>query len=101
MPNKIDKIAIKCEFLNRRVKLLNCQREMIPIWHNEGRSINSIAKQLNVNKRLIQFIIYPERKKKNISDRNDRGGWQQYYDKEDHSKAMKEHREYKTLIFKN
>ena len=100
MPSKIDKVIIKCEFLNRRIKLLNCQKEMIPIWHNEGRSISSLARQLNVSNRLIQFIIYPERKQKNISDRNDRGGWKQYYNKNTHSKNMKEHREYKSLIFK-
>lgn len=73
---------------------------MIPIWYANGSSINSIARMLNVNKRNIQFILFPERKKKNISDRHDRGGWKQYYDKNKSSDNQKEHRNYKKEIFK-
>ncbi len=101
MPRKTDTIAIKCEFLNRRIKLLNCHKEMIPIWYANGSSITSIAKMLNVNKRNIQFILFPERKLKNIQDRKDRGGWEQYYNKNNHTEAIKEHRNYKKEIFKN
>lgn len=100
MPRKTDIIPIKCEFLNRRIKLLSCHKEMIPIWYTNGSSINSIARMLNVNKRNIQFILFPERKLKNIKDRKDRGGWEQYYDKDKHTEAIKEHREYKKIIFK-
>lgn len=66
-----------------------------------GRSITGIAKMFKVNKRLVQFIIFPERHKKNLEDRADRGGTMQYYDRIEHNESMKEHRQYKHLILKS
>ena len=102
MPYKTDKKAIKDPFLDRRRKLLPCQKEMVVYWYKvQGASINSIAKMFKVNKRLIQFILFPERHKKNLSDRQDRGGWQQYYDKEKHAEYTADHRQYKHKILKD
>lgn len=101
MPYTTEKQALKDPFLDRRRKLLPCQREMVEYWYKvQGASITSIAKMFKVNKRLIQFILFPERHKKNISDRQDRGGWQQYYNKEDHAESMKDHRRYKHKTLK-
>jgi|JI10StandDraft_1071094.scaffolds.fasta_scaffold1574614_1 hypothetical protein len=100
MPSKFDKIAIGCQFLDKRIKVLDCQKQMIPIWHEKGQSIRAIARMLNVDKRLIQFIIYPERKAKNLQDRKAKGGSMQYYNKDKHNKAMKIHRQYKSQILK-
>lgn len=101
MPYKTEKLAIADPFLSRRVKLLPCQREMIHFWYARGLSINKLAKLFNVNKRLIQFELFPERKKKNIELRRDRGGSAIYYNREENNEAQREHREYKQKILKH
>lgn len=101
MPRKSDKIAIDHYFLDRRVKLIPCKREMVHYWYQKGVSIRAIAKMFAVDKRLIQFELFPERKQKNLSDRQDIGGTKIYYDKEKHRETMKEHRNYKNKLFKN
>lgn len=101
MPYTTEKLALKDPFLDRRRKLLPCQKEMVVYWYKvQGASINSIAKMFRVNKRLIQFILFPERHKKNLSDRQDRGGSKIYYDREEHNQAMKDHRAYKHKVLK-
>jgi Mor family transcriptional regulator len=100
MPRLTDSIKIGDAFLKRSSKLLPCQKEMVGYLHNKGSSINSLAKMFKVSKRTIQFIIYPERLKKNVELRNERGGSSIYYQKEVHTKAIKEHREYKKQLFK-
>ncbi len=95
MPFKTDKIAIKDPFLDRRTKMLPCQKEMA-FWHWEnGMSITGVARLFRVNKRLIQFLFFPERQAKNLDDRDKRGGTMAYYNREKHAENTKEHRNYK------
>lgn len=102
MPYITDKIALKDPFLDRRVKLIPCQREMVHYWFRNGLSINKIAKTFKVNKRLIQFELFPERRAKNLSDRQDRGGTSIYYKGgEGWNKTMREHRKYKYTTLNN
>lgn len=98
MPRKTDSIPIKNKFLDRRTKLLDCQKEMVKYWYEKGTSIRAIARMFNVDKRTIQFLLFPERLKKNIQNRKERGGWKQYYNKTEHAEAIKEHRNYKKKI---
>jgi hypothetical protein len=96
MPYKTDKEKLDSPFFDRRVKLLPCMREMIHVLYEQGRSINSLAKQFNVNKRLIQFELFPERKEKNLQDRDKRGGTMIYYKGgEKWAETMRNHRRYK------
>jgi hypothetical protein len=96
MPFKTEKAKLVSPFFDRRVKLLPCMREMIHVLYEEGRSINSLAKQFNVNKRLIQFELFPERKVKNLEDRDKRGGTMIYYKGgEEHNSIQRNHRRYK------
>lgn len=74
---------------------------MVKWWYEHGESITSIAKRFNVNKRSIQFLLFPERKNKNLKDREKRGGWKQYYSKEKHRGDIKDHRNYKSKEIKN
>lgn len=97
MPRKTDLIKIADPFMDRRTKLLPCQREMVHHWYGLDHSINSIAKMFRVNKRLIQFELFPERKKRNIELRQERGS---YYNKSKNTVAMREHRDYKKELFK-
>lgn len=101
MPYKTDKLALKDPFLSRRVKLLPCQREMVHFWYGRGLSITKTAKLFQVNKRTIQFILFPERLKKNIELRRDRGGSAIYYNREEHNAAISDHRKYKYKILKH
>ena len=102
MPFKTDKIAINDPFLNRRIKLLPCQKEMIKWWYgNTDVSINSLAKMFKVNKRSIQFTLFPERLEKCKKHREARGGSKIYYIKEEHTKSIREHRQYKYKTLKN
>lgn len=98
MPNKANAYRIKDPFLDKRVKLLPCQKAMVFWWYKEGESINAIAFRFKVNKRLVQFILFPERYQKNLELRDERGGWSRYYDRVIHSASTKRHREYKKLI---
>ena len=95
MPYKTDKLSISDPFLDRRTKLIPCQKMLIPTLWESGMSIRGIARRYKVNKRLITFIIYPERKEKNLQDREERGGWKQYYDKAYNNEKSREHRAYK------
>lgn len=100
MPSKTDTIALGHHMLKRNVKLLDCQRERIVVMHSEGASINGLARMFKVNKRLVQFIIYPERMQKNKELRAERGGSAIYYKKDYHAQKMREHREYKRKTIK-
>jgi hypothetical protein len=100
MPFKTDKLAIESPFFDNRTKILPCQKQMIPIWYNQGSSITSIAKMLKVNKRNIQFILFPERKEKNLKDRKLRGGSKQYYNREYHNSAIRKYRRHKYNLLK-
>ncbi len=101
MPRKSEKVKINHYFLDKRVKLIPCKKEMIHYWFAKGISITEISKMFGVNKRLIQFELFPERKLKNLSDREDRGGSGIYYNREKNNKSIKKHRDYKDKLYKN
>lgn len=98
MPYKSDRIKIQGTKYDRRIKLTEQDRE--DIKHLTGMSIRGIARMYGVDKRLIQFILYPERKQKNLLDRKNRGGSMQYYTKEKQREYIKEHRNYKHSLYK-
>jgi len=99
MPYSTDNKALKDPFLDRRRKLLPCQEEMIKVYHKAGTSINQLSRDFKVNKRTIQFILYPERLEKNKQLRHERGGSSIYYIKEKHTKSVREHRNHKAKVF--
>jgi hypothetical protein len=98
MPSKTDLLALKDPFLKKSCKLLPCQKEMVKHWYDKGTSITQIARDFKVSKRLIQFILFPERQKLNLEYRQQRGGSMIYYKKEKQTKAIKKHRHYKKEI---
>lgn len=102
MPYITEKIAFKDPFLDRRVKLIPCQKEMVQWYYKNGLSINKISKLFNVSKRIIQFELFPERKAKQLQWRADRGGSKIYYKGgEEWNKTMREHRIYKYQTLKD
>ncbi len=94
-----DSIKIDSPFLDRRVKLLPCQRERIfQMHHKEGYGIRPLTRIFKVDRRLIQFICFPERHQKNLELREARGGSGNYYRTEKHKESMRRHRTYKREI---
>lgn len=96
MPYKFEKTPINNPKLDKRVKLTDDDREKIKKEYESGSiSITSLAKKFKVSKRLVQFILFPERQelaKKNFSERQKDG---RYYDREKHKEYVKKHRDYK------
>jgi|688.fasta_scaffold25578_10 hypothetical protein len=102
MPYKTEKVKFDCPFLDRRTKLLPCQREMMLYWHNEGLSQRKLASMFGVSRRLVIFTCHPEKKKKNVEARNDRGGSKIYYKGgKEWAETMKKHRYYKHNTLKD
>jgi len=79
---------------DKRVKLSQEQREEIHL-NIEGLSQRALATKYKVSRRLIGFILFPEKAKRNLELRALRGGSKIYYDKDSHTKAMNAHRAYK------
>jgi len=100
MPSKIDKVKLNSQILDRRVKLTDSDKEDVILRYHLGASITGLSKVYGVNKRLIQFILFPERKENNILLRKLRGGSNIYYDREKHSEAIKDLRRYKRELQK-
>jgi hypothetical protein len=100
MPYKTEKLALNDPFLKRSCKLLPCQKEMVLHWHSMGYSQRSIASVFQVSKRLIQFIIDPEKHAENLQRRKERGGSTIYYNRLKNNEAMKDHRKYKHELLK-
>ena len=83
---------------DRRVKLTENQR-----WEIRESSLSQrkLAAFYGVSRRLIQFVKDPEKLAANLLARQERGGWQQYYDREDNRESMKQYRRYKQGVMKN
>lgn len=99
MPFITDTQALESSFIKRTAKLLPCQKEMVIWWReNKGLSYMQLARMFKVSKRTIQFIISPDKHIENLKRRKERGGSKQYYVKEKHTAAIREHRQYKYKI---
>lgn len=90
MPSPQDNIPLSDPFLDRRIKLLPCQKEMIVYWHAiANMSIVWIASRFNVSRRQVEFILFPERLEQNKAAREEKGGWELYYNKSAHRESVK------------
>jgi len=99
MPYKAEKMTIKDKKFDRRVKLTDEQK--IEIKENKhDLSQRALARMYDVSRRTITFILDPEKLVENKKRRAERGGSKQYYDKEKHRVSMKEHRQYKQVLYK-
>lgn len=82
--------------LDRRMVLDDAQKDDVRAMHNKGVSIREITRRMDVSRRLIQFILFPERLARNKDLRKARGA--SYYKREKHTQHVREHRQYKTLL---
>lgn len=85
---------------DKRIKLTQEQKELIKhLYKTTDTSQRKLATQFGVSRRLIQFILDPEKQKANLQAIEARGGSKQYYDKETNKKRMKAHREHKKALY--
>lgn len=98
MPEKVDKMKLSQE-QDRRRKLTDEQKEEIRKLYSTGmHSLNSLAREYGVSKKTILLIVNPDSKAK--SDARIKAHWQDYYDREEHNKAIKNLRNYKKDLLK-
>lgn len=101
MPYKFEseKLLVPKEH-DKRIKLTQEDKELIRhLYETTDTSQRKLATQFGVSRRLIQFILDPEKHKANLQTREARGGSKQYYNKETHTKTMKAHRSHKKALY--
>ena len=102
MPYKTERVKLDSAFIDKRVKLLPCQKEMVVYWTKQGLSQRQLARMFNVSRRLITFIQDPKKKEKDLQNRADRGGSKIYYKGgKEWADTMKKHRKYKHELLKD
>jgi len=105
MPYKFEIKHIKMpRYADRRIKITDSQRKNIKKLHDKGWAIRKISRYYvgQCSKRLITFIIYPERQQVNLEKRQKllEEQPQRYYNREKHNLAMRKYRKYKQTILK-
>ena len=99
MPYKSSKLKIAGTIYDRRRKLSEKDKHEIKRLYETGEySQRQLAKLFRVSRRFVVFAIYPERLEENKQRRKERGGWKQYYNKDEHKDYMKNHRRYKKKV---
>ena len=96
MPYKSEKIKIEHTKHDRRIKLTDAEKQEIR-ENCLNLSQRKLAEMYGVSRRLIQFILFPEKLEENKQRRKERGN--KYYDKDKHREYIKEHRRYKQELF--
>lgn len=100
MPYKSSSIKLSRE-LDRRVKLSDEQREEIKHKYESGfYSQRALAREYNVSRRLISFILFPEKAEiaaQQLKERKADGRYKP--SKEDWAATQREHRRYKQRLY--
>lgn len=81
---------------DKRIKLTDDDREEIRKLYDECMlSQRKLAEMFNVSRRTIQFVLNPEKLKRNNEQRLERGKDGRYYDKEKQKEYMRQYRHQK------
>ena len=97
MPRKSESIKLPEKF-DRRVKLTEEKKDEVRAKYATGfYSLNALAREYGVSKKLILITVNPESKRKN--DEHIKNHWKDYYDRQAHTDAMREHRKYKEDLY--
>lgn len=88
---------------DRRFKLTDKQREQIRRKYKKQRikNISQLARDFNVSRRLIGFIVDPESYRRVKEDFKQRCKNGKYYDKEKHARVQKEIMQRKYRLYKS
>jgi len=99
MPYKHTELKIPKQH-DKRIKLTDKDRaEIIDLYAAGIYSQRQLAAIYGVSRRLIVFVIYPERREANYQTRVANGGSKQYYNREKHTIAMQTHRKHKQALY--
>ena len=97
MPYKSERCKIAGTKYDKRRKLTAEQKAEIA--ELIGLSSREIARKYGVSRRTVQFIQHPERLQRNKQCRANRGGWRQYYDRQEWAANMHKHRQHKHALY--
>lgn len=97
MPYKSERCKIAGTKYDKRRKLTAEQKAEIA--ELIGLSSREIARMYGISRRMVQFIQHPERLQRNKQCRANRGGWRQYYNRQEWAKAMRKHSRYKHALY--
>ncbi len=102
MPYKAEKIKIEGTMLDRRRKLTEDQKQYIRwLREEEGLSQRKLAAMFGVSRRLITFVLDPDKELKNKAlQKQHRQEGRYKYTKEQWAETMREHRHYKHQLHK-
>lgn len=83
--------------LDRRIKLSDTDRTEIKRMYAAGVSIRAIAREYagRCSRRMIQFVIFPDRYDAAADRAKEKKNWKVYYDKKTRNQYMRKHRKYK------
>lgn len=95
--SEVDKLLIPKEF-DRRIKLTDEDKANIISFHSRGMSQRALARYFNVSRRLISFILFPDRLIINKQQRLESGGSKQYYNKEKQKIYSQKTRKYRKQL---
>lgn len=99
MPNIPDQIKLP-RHKDRRVKLSPSDKERIRRLYRGGKhSQRSLAGKFQVSRRLIQFILNPDRERIQKERVKLEKRWLKYYDKDKHNQSIASLRAYKRKLY--
>lgn len=78
--------------LDGRIKITSDQYNEVKADYKRLKSYRKTAKLYGVSKKIIQFIIKPETKKRDEARRKRGKVWLKYYDKDKHTLAIRKYR---------
>lgn len=100
MPYKAEKAGLIKPEDDKRVKLTDEQREEIrELYKLPDYSQRRLAGQFGVSRRLITFILDPEKAKRQKEQFAERQKDGRYYDKDKHTESVREHRHHKHKLY--
>lgn len=102
MPYRSERIKIEGTVYDRRRKLTEAQKEEIRLLRRQtGLSYNKIAERYGVSKRMIMFVVNPEKyavAREQFKERQREGRYQ--VSREERASIVREHRHYKQGLHK-
>ena len=86
---------------DRRVRLTAAQKQEVRERYKGGAGIRELARMYDVSRRLVQFVLFPERLEAALLAREIHGGSKSYYKRRRHTEAMRRHRAHKKEVKEN
>jgi len=100
MPTKIERLKLKIGKENdRRVKYGDFEKSLMKTLYEKGWSIRGITREIGCSRRLVQFVLFPERSAHAKELQKERGSV--YYSKEKHREYIRRYRQHLKEVWNN